>query len=106
MNKRLRKKKFVREYTFLGFEVEATVSLKENFDSFIDDFINFIEENNLSFGGGGGKGRFTGIVQMGYAKDFDDTKKSKVTTWLRSRKELSDLVVGEVRDLNKMENSH
>lgn len=55
MNKRQRKKNRTGEFTEYGFEVEATLHDPADFDAVIwDDFIPFVEELNLGFGGGVG----------------------------------------------------
>ena len=105
MNKRLRKKKQKREFTFLGFEVQAQLLPSKDNDRFIDDFIDFIEENNFSFGGSSGNENFVGIVQLGFRKDIDETHKSKVVTWLQNRSDLSNIVTGKLKDINRMEDN-
>lgn len=53
MNKRQRKKNRTGEFIEYGFEIEARLADPSKFDSIIwDEFIPFIEKNNLGFGGG------------------------------------------------------
>lgn len=54
-NRRLRKKLYLGEFAILGFEVSCTTSITDfdQYDVFIDEFIDFIDGIGLCFGGGG-----------------------------------------------------
>lgn len=57
MNKRLRKKKRVGEFTELGFELLGYIRpgiSNDDIDAFVDRLIVVVEARRLGFGGGGG----------------------------------------------------
>lgn len=51
-NRRLRKKLYLGEFAILGFEVSCKTSITDfdQYDVFIDDFIDFIDSIGLCFG--------------------------------------------------------
>lgn len=56
MNRRIRKKKRVGEFTQYGFQVNFNADLPEaEEDALIDGMIEVCEANHLAMGGGGGK---------------------------------------------------
>ncbi len=55
LKRRLRKKYHLGEFQELGFELFTALKpdlSEEDFDKFLDDFIEEIERNKLTFGGG------------------------------------------------------
>ncbi len=104
MRKRLRKKLYKDEFKEIGFEIQCV--LKENisepeFDKFIDDFIDAVEERGLTFGGGGShKTSWEGIIAK--EKRYSCTNESDkefMLNWVKSRNEIRDCKCGEDIDL-------
>lgn len=101
MRRRIRKKKRVGEFQELGFEVTAELrdGLSEaDFGAFLDRWISAIEARRLTFGGGGGEGRFGGfVVRAGRGSATDDDRAS-LSALLQSDAVVVGHEVGELRD--------
>lgn len=102
LKRRLRKKHHSGEFQELGFEISARFSpefSEVNLDKFIDDFIDEIEKNKLSCGGGGDTEKYEGFVtsQDKYASP-SERKAKIIKKWLSNRLEDKNLKVGELRD--------
>lgn len=102
LKKRLRKKHHLGEFQEFGFEIftELKPDLSENdFDKFLDDFIDEIENEKLSFGGGGNREIWQGFVTSDekYTSPTEE-QKEKIQKWLESRDEVGDIKIGEFRD--------
>ncbi len=54
-SRRIRKKLFLGEFAILGFEISCETDINDfdRYDAFVDDFIDYIDELGLCFGGGG-----------------------------------------------------
>jgi uncharacterized protein YggL (DUF469 family) len=102
LKRRLRKKFHVGEFQELGFDV--FVNLKSylgetEFDTFYDEFIGVIEENKLSFGGGGGLEDVKGFVcspEKFASPTIEDREQIKI--WLERREEVADYKLGDFVD--------
>lgn len=101
LKKRLRKKYHVGEFQELGFEIFTKLKFKlsENeFDKFVDDFIEEIGANKLLFGGGG-REAWEGFITS--AKRFSsptEEQRNKIGQWLKNRAEVEDVKIGELKD--------
>ena len=53
--RRIQKKLFLGEFAMLGFEVSCDTKIQDfdSYDTFVDEFIDYIDALDLSFGGGG-----------------------------------------------------
>jgi uncharacterized protein YggL (DUF469 family) len=102
MKKRLRKKLHLGEYQEFGFEVSCSFVSDlsdEQFDNFIDTFIQeAIESNRLSFGGGGDKQEWKGFVTLDRRGSATEKHKTGVSKWLESNPEVIDFKVGGLID--------
>ncbi len=101
LKRRLRKKFHLGEFQEFGFEifVKFKSDLNENeFDKFLDVFIDLIEENKLLFSGGG-KENWEGFVTS--ASKFaspTDIDREKIKLWLEKREEVVGYNIGEFLD--------
>ncbi len=102
MKKRLRKKLHLGEYQEFGFKVRyrfVSDLSDEQFDNFIDTFIQeSIESNGLSFGGGGDKQEWNGFVTLDRRGSATEEHKTKVSKWLESNPEVTDFKVDGLID--------
>ncbi|MBO1927672.1 YggL family protein [Thiomicrorhabdus sp. 6S2-11] len=87
-NRRLRKKLYLDEFAVYGFEVtaECQAGNSNNFEQFIDDFIDMIEGRDLLFSGGGDLERFDVFVvaQTRYGSPSEEDRQA-VEDWLKER---------------------
>ena len=102
MRKRLRKKKHLGEFQELGFELsfDYVVSDVEEEDALLDAFLlEAVEARGLQFGGGGGRGTWSGFATAG-AKGATATEahREAVRMWLERRPEVTVVRVGPLRD--------
>ncbi len=100
MKKRLRKKKHLGEFVEWGASVAIVIKHEEDFDRFLDDFIEeAIEENGCYFGGGGKEDRLEGVIEMGKASDGPEEKLREVIGWLEAREDVERYAIGKMIDL-------
>lgn len=101
LKRRLRKKFHIGEFQELGFEiyVESKSNLSEtDFDKFYDEFIEKIEENKLSFGGGGPKvwqGFVTSPIKH---QSPTDQQRENIKNFLESLPDIAKCEVGKLKD--------
>jgi uncharacterized protein len=99
MNKRIRKKKHVGEFTVWGRQLIVTRNRKEGFDEFLDAFIEeAVEANDCYCGGGGSDDRLDVIIELGRRSDDPDARLARITTWLGARSDVERWRVGEEFD--------
>ena len=100
MKKRLRKKRRLGEFREdcfeLIFEMSPTLN-RDQLDSVTDAFIDMIESNHLQFGGGG-NGRWTGIVQGAFRKSATESDRQTVLDWLNQHPDVLHAQAGPLRD--------
>ncbi len=71
----------------------------EQFDNFMDAFIQeAIESNGFSFGGGGDKQKWKGFVTLDHTGSATEEHKTKVSKWLESNPEVIAFKVGGLID--------
>jgi uncharacterized protein len=100
MKKRLRKKRHLGEFIEWGVPIAIMRTHKNDFDSFLDDFIEqAIERNGLYFGGGGKEDNLDGIIELGKTSDNPEERLKKIPEWLASRKDIESYIIGEMLDL-------
>jgi uncharacterized protein YggL (DUF469 family) len=119
MNRRLRKKKNLGEFTQYGFDIKFIAYLtREGQDELIDGMIQLCEANDLAMGGGGGGG----LIVEGVAPDYgffivavkpfrtrrgtsyrrascDESHRELFLAWLGDR--VDNLEVGPLADINR-----
>ncbi|EEX92191.1 hypothetical protein VIOR3934_04159 [Vibrio orientalis CIP 102891 = ATCC 33934] len=100
--RRIQKKLFLGEFAMLGFELscETTISDFERYDTFVDDFIDYVDALGLCFGGGGLE-LFEGFLccTERYA-DVTNEQKAQVVAWLEAREEVTSVKTSELVDAN------
>ena len=100
MKKRLRKKKRVKEFTEWGRELIIIRNCKEDFDEFLDAFIEQAIEANRCFCGGGGKeDKLSVVVELGRGNSDPDSKMAGIVAWLKSRPDIQTWKIGPEFDL-------
>ena len=98
----MRKKLHVGEFQEYGFEIVLFFypNLSDfEFDKFLTEFIDLIEENKLLFGGGGYKEIWQGFITS--AKKYESPSKAqieKIEIWLKDRNEILELKIGNCKD--------
>ena len=101
-NRRLRKKLYLGEFAILGFEVSCKTSIADfdQYDVFIDEFIDFIDSIGLCFGGGGLE-LFEGFLcSIERYHSVTEAEQLQVAQWLEARAEVSKVEVSELVDAN------
>jgi uncharacterized protein len=100
MKKRLRKKRHLGEFIKWGAPIAIVRKHKDDFDSFLDNFIEqAIERNGLYFGGGGKEDYLDGVIELGKTSDNPEERLKKILEWLANRKDVESYVIGEKLDL-------
>ncbi len=102
-SRRLRKKLYLDEFAVLGFELSCDLSVKseDDFDSLLDQFLDFIVDRKLCMSGGGNTKSFGAFIcsehRYGSATNEDI---EAIKNWLQSRERTSNVVVGQLVDAN------
>ncbi|KJY83446.1 hypothetical protein TW81_10090 [Vibrio galatheae] len=100
--RRIQKKLFLGEFAMLGFDLscETTITDFDNYDVFVDEFIDYIDELGLCFGGGGLE-LFEGFLCRNQRYlDVTEEQKAQVVAWLEARKEVKSVQASELVDAN------
>ncbi|MCB9852628.1 MAG: DUF469 family protein [Phycisphaerales bacterium] len=88
MRKRIRKKKRIGEYRAYGVEVSVRLCSAANFGVFMDDFIDVVEANSATIGGGDGDSdslELTGFIAFScVGKALVSQRLQAIRTWLQS----------------------
>ncbi len=99
--RRLRKKLYLGEFAVLGFELSADLNLEaeDDYDSWLDQFIEFIESRNLCMGGSGSVKSFSAFIcSTGRYSSARDEDREAVKHWLDSSGVTSNVVIGGLVD--------
>ena len=100
IKKRLRKKKHVGEFAVFGVPTAIRLVDGTDFKSFLDVFLEeAIEASGCYFGGGGQKGRLSGIIELGLRTDLPEQRLKKISHWLDSNSNVANHLIGEINDL-------
>jgi len=100
MNRRLRKKKRIGEFTEWGQQIIVRRNCRDGFDEFLDAFIDeAIEANGCYCGGGGKEDRLDVVVELGRSTQNLEARSQKVTAWLDARSDVESYAVGDLFDL-------
>lgn len=99
-SRRLRKKLHVGEFQEIGFDVDF--SFKEGsdiqvIDTVVDEFIAFVEEQGLEFGGGGYI-NWAGVICLQEIGKCSEAHRELVEKWLKG-KGLENVIIGELCDV-------
>lgn len=102
LKRRLRKQKRVGEFQEMGFEIHLKFNSNLNeteSDKIFFEFIEMIEENHLSFGGGGSRLILQGFITA--CKIYCSPsliQKENLKNWLENHSEIAEWEVGEFKD--------
>ena len=100
MNKRLRKKKRVGEFTEWGLPVVGRVVSQQAADPFLDSFIEFVESKSMFCAGGfSSSGVFDFFVELGRGKTSSKDSIGQLREWFVSRPEVESFTFGSPIDL-------
>lgn len=102
-SRRLRKKLYLDEFTVLGFEFscELNVNHEGDFDSLLDQFLEFIEGRKLCMSGGGNTESFNAFIcsEDRYGSPTNEDL-AAVTLWLQSNSSVKNVTIGQLVDAN------
>ncbi|MDN3682893.1 YggL family protein [Vibrio tapetis subsp. quintayensis] len=100
--RRILKKLYLAEFAVKGFEISCETNIKDfdQYDLFIDGFVDFLEVNDLCFAGGGFE-VFEGFI-CGLARYGSVTQEQMTTAidWLNQRSEITSCQVSGLLDAN------
>lgn len=99
MKKRLRKKLHRDEFTEWGRRFIITRNRKDEFDEFLDAFIEIIEANGCVCGGGGMEDNLDMVIELGRQADNRDARMKNITSWLERRPDVQSWKVSTEIDL-------
>jgi uncharacterized protein YggL (DUF469 family) len=95
MKKRLRKKKHRGEFAELGQQIVIIRNRKDDFDGFLDAFIEeAVEANGCYCGGGGKEDKLDVVITLGRRSDDPEARLKKITAWLNTRPDVSSWKTG------------
>ena len=96
----MRKKKHLGEFIEWGVPIAIARKRKDNFDSFLDYFIEHaIEGNDCYFGGGGKEDHLEGFIELGKRSDRPEERLKKVISWLEAREDVAKYMTGKMIDI-------
>ncbi len=101
-NRRIRKKLYLGEFAILGFEVSCATEFKDfdQYDAFVDEFIDYINSIDLCFGGGGLE-LFEGFIcSTERYRSVTEEEQLAVANWLDARSEVKKVEVSDLVDAN------
>lgn len=100
MKKRLRKKKHCGEFTEWGIQLVIIRNRKDEFDEFLDAFLEeAIESNECYCGGGGNEDKLNVVVELGCRSDDLASRLKRITVWLDARPDVQNWRLGEEFDI-------
>jgi uncharacterized protein YggL (DUF469 family) len=104
VKRRLRKKKKLGEFVEWGVEVQARITpqamIDKGIDSIMDEFVDFIEEQNMFCGGSiSPNGEFDFIVELGREDGKLLSRQECLSHWLKSNPDLHKVSIGACIDL-------
>lgn len=100
MKKRLRKKKHLGEFVEWGVPIAIARRDQDNFDRFLDAFLEqAIEKNNCYFGGGGKEDHLEGVIELGKTADRPAERLRNVLDWLDAWDDVEQYVTSNLIDL-------
>lgn len=103
MRKRLRKKLRKGEFKELGFETNIYLregTTEDEFYSFWDDLVEFVEARNLGFGGGGGPVHLEYVIGVLHGRgSVTLEQREELLEWLRAREEVVKVEGSQLFDL-------
>jgi len=102
-SRRLRKKLYLDEFAVLGFEISCSIGVKssDEFDSFLDQLVSFVEVHELIMGGGGDVKEFSAFIcsEHRYVSATNEDR-DNIKAWLNNNEAANNIVIGELVDAN------
>ena len=99
MKKRLRKKKHIGEFKKYGVQFSLKRATTENFDKFLDVFLEeAIHANGCSFAGGVKDNELNGFIELGIKDENLEKNLIKIKVWMMNRSDIKNFVFGHVTD--------
>lgn len=99
VKKRLRKKKHKGEFAEFGRKLVVKRNTDNDFDTFLDRFIDIVEKSGCSCGGGGGDDYLDMVVQLGRRQQNPDQRIKAIESELRKDATIASIQIGEEFDL-------
>jgi uncharacterized protein YggL (DUF469 family) len=100
MKKRLRKKKHCGEFTEWGRQIVIIRNRKDDFDEFLDAFIEeAVEANGCYCGGGGKEDKLDVVIELGRRSNDPEARLRRITAWLGARPDVLSWETGEEFDI-------
>ena len=99
MKKRLRKKKHVGEFKVFGVPFALRRNKKDDFDFFLDTFLEEAVEANGCYCAASGKdNEFEGFIELGRQKDIPEKRLENITIWIKSHPDIDKFIFGHTVD--------
>ena len=102
-SRRLRKKLYLDEFAMLGFKFSCTLDVKtaDEFDSLLNQLVDFIESQELSIEGGGDATLFDALIYSNrrYTSATNEDIAS-INAWLEKNEAITNVTVSELIDAN------
>lgn len=102
-SRRLRKKLYLDEFAMLGFKFSCTLDVKtaDEFDSLLNQLVDYIESQELSIEGGGDATLFDALIYSNtrYTSATNEDIAS-IKTWLEKNEAITNITVSELVDAN------
>jgi len=100
MKKRHRKKKHLGEFKVFGVPFALRRNRKDDFDSFLDAFLEEAVETNGCYCAGIGKDdEFEGFIELGRPKNNPKERLEKIVIWMKGRPDIDKFIFGQVVDV-------
>lgn len=103
MNKRIRKKKHVGEFTELGFQLHATLRPNlgsDEVEAVMDRLLELIEARHLEFGGSLGQA-LSGFVTRAEGGSATEADRTALGTLLQGDPSVAEHTLDELRDIDQ-----
>lgn len=102
-SRRLRKKLYLNEFAILGFKFSCTLDVKssDEFDSLLNQLVDFIESRELSMGGGGNAELFSAFICSNHRyTSATNEDRDSIAAWLDKNETTTNITVSELVDAN------
>ena len=99
--KRIRKKLYLGEFAIKGFEVTCNIDIEdgEEFETFLNDFIDLAESHNLVLAGSGDD-EFDGFIYSSNRYgSVTEEQRTEIEAWLNKHPKISSVNAGKLIDV-------
>lgn len=97
-SRRLRKKLHLGEFVEYGVKVAIRLQENANSDQALDQWLTFVEANNMAFGGGQRPGEINGFVTTFGRGTLTEDDRQKISNWLDAQAEVQGADVSPLLD--------